>query len=169
MGYTIETMKLKHFAMLLLTVALAVQLYTATFARMEADDYVEAAMAARLGSIGTALYFYAHWSGKFSHYVVASLGHSTFGSSAPAVIAVASVVTLVLATWYALRPHTRDALLLALAFTWGLLSTLPNWFQSFLWMSANTTYLLPLPLLIALVGWLSRQARPLSSPDSAKP
>ena len=151
----------------LLLIALAGLAYLGTFTRFHADDFCIAADATQMGLVKMLPKWYATWTGRFSYILTSGLFSLAGPGWAGWLPALAEAVWLVGLSW-AILPLVRRArwpnpkllsLIAAALGLVGLLSSIPNPFQSFYWHDGLANYSLALIGLtfnggIILRAWL---------------
>jgi len=146
---------------------LAVHAFVGTYSRYLADDFCTAGDVARLGFWGAQSNLYQTWSGRFSFSFVVALTHLAGPGLTPFLPATALALWLVAFTFLMHQVIISRVgtgpwiipLMLALVFIAAILSTSPNIYQSLYWQTGMLTYLLPLILFTAYLGFLIRMAR----------
>jgi hypothetical protein len=154
----------KGALLLLLSLPLLALLYLGSFSRFLADDYCTRATLLDLGFFGSQANWYLNWSGRFSFTFLMNLTQLLGPSFTPIMV----WITVLL--WLGVLTVTLKAMLRAIsgATSWGislLLGSLilgatvngaPNLYQSLLWHTGVVTYVVPLILGTAYLGWLAR-------------
>lgn len=161
-----------------LSIVNAVPLYGVRFARPVADDFCTIGSLRRLGFLRSQVHWYESWSGRYaftaSVNAVELLGHWSY----PWVIGIIMTVWLIamyflfkgVLSWADLSPTQAPAVLLSLLSAFALFSGVPNFYQSFYWLTGFLTYALPMILLTLLAGWAvqigraSHKERPQKQP-----
>jgi hypothetical protein len=146
---------------------LAIHAFLGTYSRYLADDFCTAGDVARLGFWGAQANLYQTWSGRFSFSFVVALTHLAGPGLTPYLPAFA------LAFWlgaFIFMLHQVVVLrvggdrwilpvMLASVSIAAILSASPNIYQSLYWQTGMLTYLLPLALFTAYLGFLAKMAR----------
>ncbi len=150
----------------LLLFGLAVIALSGRFTRFHADDFCLAGEVVQRGLPVAQGYWYNAWSGRYSATLIASLLTLPGPGFAPFPALLVMGVWLFGLTWSFKqlgewldwpRPWL-PAMLLALVGVFAVLSSTPNRYQSFNWLTGLTTYTLPLALLSLGSGWILYQA-----------
>ncbi|HSR48800.1 MAG TPA: hypothetical protein VLL77_12535, partial [Anaerolineales bacterium] len=135
---------------LLLVVPLVVYAYVGLSSRFVADDFCTAGTLASQGFLGSQLYWYTDWSGRFSFTAVINLLEMV-GPSVVRVLPPAFALATIAATAWTLKEAMEllgakpawEPTLLAMA-GFGLAYVIaPDLYQSFYWQTGLVTYLLP--------------------------
>ena len=151
---------------LLLVVPLVVYAYVGLSSRFVADDFCTAGTLASQGFLGSQLYWYTDWSGRFSFTAVINLLEMV-GPSVVRVLPAAFALATIAATAWTLKEAMElrgakpawEPTLLAMA-CFGLAYVIaPDLYQSFYWQTGLVTYLLPVVLLVVQAGLILRAAR----------
>ncbi len=152
----------------LLLIALAGLAYLGTFTRFHADDFCIAADATQMGLVKMLPKWYATWTGRFSYILTSGLFSLAGPGWAGWLPALAEAVWLAGLSWAILplvrrtgwpNPKLLSLIAAALGLV-GLLSSIPNLFQSFYWHDGLANYSLALIGLtfnggIILRAWLN--------------
>ncbi len=150
----------------LLLVALAVIALGGRFTRFHADDFCLAGEVVQRGLLSAQGYWYAAWSGRYSATLIASLLTLPGPGFAPFPALLVMGLWLFGLTWsFEQLGEWLDwprpwlpAMLLALVGVFAVLSSTPNRYQSFNWLTGLSAYTLPLALLSTGAGWILHQA-----------
>ena len=153
---------------------LAAHAYLGTFSRYLADDFCTASSLRRLGFAASQAYWYETWSGRFSFTFVVSLAQAVGPSLTPWLPSLALLAWL--AAWlYFGRRVLGDSLRMGwpvwipigAVHAFATLHGAPSVYQSLYWQTGMTTYVLPMVLAIAYVGWMWPYAT--SGAETTKP
>jgi hypothetical protein len=134
--------------------------YAAHYTRYIADDYCVAEKVASEGVIGAHDDFREHWSGRFTYFLVTGALMSA-GVGAYSLVPSLLIVLWLVGLWWALAQlaallHLQhpgySAALLSAIFAYTVLEGTPNIVQSVYWVTAATTYLLPVVLFTFYAG-----------------
>ena len=140
---------------------LAAHAYLGTFSRYLADDFCTASSLRRLGFVASQAYWYETWSGRFSFTFVVSLAQAVGPWLTPWLPSLALLAWL--AAWlYFGRRVLGDSLRMGwpvwipigAVHAFATLHGAPSVYQSLYWQTGMTTYVLPMVLAIAYVGWM---------------
>jgi hypothetical protein len=171
--------RISHFLLLaLLSAPLAAHAYVGSFMRYMADDYCTAGILSDRGLLGSQVYWYTVWSGRYAFHFSVNLleligpGVVRFLPAAALVIwtiILSACIRIWMGSGRGLRgwsvPVIFSELLLVAAF-----DATPNLVQSLYWQTGMLTYAFPLILITALLGiagWLRTQEIPSNLTRSA--
>jgi hypothetical protein len=151
-------------AALALLLALAAVFYRGIFTRLYADDFCMAGDAIHLGLPAMFAKWYSTWTGRFAFILgtgLFGLGGPKFAVLGPFLIGGLWLFGLEWAFLPLLQrsgwPRPRLLALLAASLSLlALLSSIPNFFQSFFWQNSLVNYTLPLVFLTFSIGFLLR-------------
>jgi hypothetical protein len=155
---------------ILLMLPLGSHAYVGTFSRFVADDYCTSGILYEKGWIGSQVYWYTAWSGRYAFYFTINLLES-IGPRVVSYLPAAALVLWLAAASICIRQWTnlqtrRLALLLPFmvseALLVGTFDATPNVFQSLYWQTGMLTYAFPLilaTLMLAIAGWLRFQEK----------
>lgn len=162
---TIPAHRMRLFQIILVMIfALPVlaHLYAGQFSRLLADDYCFGHVALSKGWWEAQLHWFYTWQGTFSSTAVQSafaLWGVSFISFLP-VILLASWTLVTLWTLYqgslflGLQHPIFTSGLLGMLMMYGIVAGAPNIYQALYWTSGSVTYLLPLIIVTAYIGFL---------------
>ncbi|MDQ6669972.1 MAG: DUF6056 family protein [Chloroflexota bacterium] len=148
-----------------LLASLCAYAYRGWFSRYTADDYCTAGLQRALGFVGAQVYWYEFWSGRMTYYFVVGLVEYA-GSRIVQVLPAIAIAAWVCVGAWALLPVARSqrwpaptasAVVGSAAIVLVCLSGAPRLDQSVYWMTGMLTYLLPVVLMTAYAGWLTRR------------
>ncbi|MFQ5923803.1 MAG: DUF6056 family protein [Anaerolineales bacterium] len=153
----------KGALLLLLSLPLLALIYLASFSRFLADDYCTHSTLVEQGLFGSQAYWYLNWSGRYSFTLLVNLTELLGSSFTPLLIA------LTVPLWLGLLTVSLRTVLRALsgASSWGLslllgslilvatMNGTPDMYQSLLWQTGLVTYVVPLILGTAYLGWIA--------------
>ncbi len=143
------------FALLLLSVTLAVYVYRGFYSRYWADDYCQSATLREYGLFGGTWNSYQTWSNRFSAIFLVGVSE-LFGAKAisflPAIVILCNILIYALLFYLTFRlkkwkVNLLVSFLISLVFTYFLLLLSPNLFQSIYWRSGMISYFAPLLFL----------------------
>jgi hypothetical protein len=149
--------------------------YVGYFARYVADDFYTAAVLRDRGVIGSQIYWYIRWTGRFSFTLAVNLAE-LFG---PKIVSYLPGLTLgawlLVLSWpiYQLgiilhwRHPRTGAFVTALLMIFATIDGLPNLYQDLYWQTGIMTYQAPLISLAFLVGLLIWFERHRKQPEQA--
>ncbi len=138
-------------------------MYLGSFSRFLADDYCTHGTLLGLGLLGSQAHWYLNWSGRYSFTLLVNLTQLLGSSFTPLLIALTVPLWLGVLT-VSLRTALRA---LSGANSWGLSLLLgsliliatvngtPDLYQSLLWQTGLVTYVVPLVLGTAYLGWMA--------------
>jgi hypothetical protein len=150
---------------------LATYAYLGLSSRYLADDFCTAGDVARLGFWGAQTNLYRTWSGRFSFSFVVALTH-LFGPAITPFLPAFTIVLWIAGFSYLMYQwmllvvgvrHWAFSILLAVISISVILSASPNLYQSLYWQTGMLTYLFPLVLFTAYLGflfWIARTGNP---------
>ena len=153
----------KGALLFLLSLPLLAVVYLGSFSRFLADDYCTNATLLNLGFLGSQAHWYLNWSGRYSFTLLVNLTQLLESSFTPLLIALTVPLWLGVLT-VSLRTALRA---LSGANSWGLSLLLgsliliatvngtPDLYQSLLWQTGLVTYVVPLVLGTAYLGWMA--------------
>jgi hypothetical protein len=133
--------------------------YVGSFGRYIADDFCTASTLRRLGFLGSQVYWYQSWSGRYAYTFVVSLTQAVgprLTPWLPSMVLLAWVVAVAYAALGLLGPRSPWPIAVAVAaiHAFGTLEGSPSVYQSLYWQTGMITYTLPLVLAVAYGGWL---------------
>jgi len=145
---------------------LATHAFLGGYSRYLADDFCTAGDVARLGFWGAQSNLYQTWSGRFSFSFVIALTHLLGPGITPFLPAAMLVLWLAASTFLMHQWISRWVeagkwifpLMLASVSIAVVLTCSPNIYQSLYWQTGMLTYLFPLVLLTAYLGFLLKAA-----------
>lgn len=157
-------------------VPLAAHAFVGSYARYVADDYCTSGILAERGLMGSQVYWYTAWSGRFSFYFTVNLLELIGPAVVPYLPAAALMLwlgaaTLCIKQWTGFRSPPSGSLLafiLAEVLLVGTFDAAPNVYQSLYWQTGMLTYSFPLILFtatLAISGWA--RTREMRSPAMA--
>jgi Family of unknown function (DUF6056) len=134
--------------------------YISCFTRYWYDDFCYASTTHKLGFIGTQVYWYRHWTGRFTllflNTVLEYLGPRT-ASFVTLVLLISWLATTAWAIYQAflllrLPAALMGSILLAELVVYGSLNSTPDIVTSFYWQTGALVYTAPLVLLMVYIG-----------------
>jgi hypothetical protein len=155
-----------------LTVPLVVLALGGLFSRYAADDYCTAGQVQMAGFVAAQSRLYVGWSGRFAATFGVTLVELIGSVVVPVLPAVALLAWLATTTWTArelgaaldLRLALVPAAVLGLVVLFATLQTTADLPQVLYWQTGLLTYLSPLVLATALVGWVAHVANSRAVP-----
>lgn len=134
------------------------------FARYTADDYCTAGAERAAGYLGAQVFWYQTWSGRFTYYATVSLVELAGPAVAQVLPAIALAAWVAVGAWAVHRLARAEgwpapwlsAAVTSAAVVFVCVSGAPDLDQVLFWQTGMLTYLFPLILLTAFLGWLSR-------------
>ena len=138
-------------------------MYLGSFSRFLADDYCTNSTLLNLGFFGSQAHWYLNWSGRYSFTLLVNLTELLGSSFTPLLIA------LTVPLWFGVLTVSLRTVLRSLsgANSWGLslllgslilvatMNGTPDLYQSLLWQTGLVTYVVPLILGTAYLGWIA--------------
>ena len=153
---------------------LAAHAYLGTFSRYIADDFCTASSLRRLGFAASQAYWYDTWSGRYSFTFVVSLAQAAGPRLTPWLPSLALLAWLAACLYFgrrvlgdSLRKGWPIWIPIGAIHAFVTLRGAPNVYQSLYWQTGMTTYVLPMALAIAYLGWMWPFAT--GGPESTKP
>jgi hypothetical protein len=150
-----------------LCAALLAHAYVGLYSRYWLDDFNFAAVLRDRGFLGSQLYWYMNWSGRFSLYFAVNLAESAGPWVAPLLPLAALSVWVAVTAWAAYHaasllglPHRVSvALPSALLLVYATVESTADVAQSLYWQTGMLAYLAPLIFLTANAGLVASSAR----------
>jgi type IV secretory pathway VirB2 component (pilin) len=155
--------------------ALLAHAYVGLFSRYWYDDFNTAAVLRERGFLGSQLYWYLNWSGRFSFHFAVNLAESA-GPWVVSLLPLAALSAWAAATAWAayqaasllgLPRRAGVALLSALLLVYATVESTADVAQSLYWQTGMLTYLAPLIFFTANAGLVASSAR--KEPGRAAP
>lgn len=162
---TMKTMTTSFILLLALTLLSFALLGTTS--RMMMDDYCTAVEGQERGAVGSMVWHYQNWSGRYGHFFVNGWAGGQTPRVAPALTTglVIALTLLLMTLFWRVFQGQRERVWLSAVF--GLMGAyvafdgIPSW-QSWYWFSGNVAYILPqvvtvLCLHLGLTAWRADQ------------
>jgi len=134
--------------------------YISLFTRYWYDDFCYAAAVHRLGFVRSQIYWYSHWTGRYTFLFINTV-LAYLGPKSASLLGVTLLVSwLVAAAWsiyqlfslMRLRSPLASSFLLATLIVYSTLNSAPDIVGSFYWQCGALVYTLPLILLVLYCG-----------------
>lgn len=150
-----------------LCAALLAHAYVGLFSRYWYDDFNTAAMLRDRGFLGSQLYWYVNWSGRFSFHFAVNLAESAGPWVVPLLPTAALFAWVAVTAWAAYHaasllrlPHRAGvALVSALLLVYATVESASDIVQSLYWQTGMLTYLAPLIFFTANAGLVVSSVR----------